>query len=104
MRNHTGLASANTLGIFVGLLVGKPFGIVLFCFLAVKAGVSRLPTGVSWKQIAGVGLLGGIGFTMSIFIILLAFSDPVLVQSSKITVLISSVLAGIAGYLLLRRS
>ncbi len=98
-----GLASTNTLGIFLGLLVGKPLGIVVFCFLAVKAGVSRLPVGVSWKQIAGVGLLGGIGFTMSIFIILIAFSDPTLVQSSKITVLFSSVLAGIGGYLLLRR-
>ncbi len=96
------LATANSLGIFVGLMVGKPLGIVLFCFLAVKAGVSQLPAGVSWKQILGVGLLGGIGFTMSIFITLLAFSDPALVQSSKITVLLSSVLAGVTGFLVLK--
>lgn len=97
-----GLATVNTLGIFIGLLIGKPLGIVLFCFLAVKSGVSQLPFGVSWKQILGAGLLGGIGFTMSIFITLLAFSDPAMVQSSKITILLSSFLAGIAGFLILK--
>jgi len=98
-----GLASFNALGVFAGLVIGKPLGIVLFCSAAVKSGLSQLPKGVSWAHIAGAGLLGGIGFTMSIFITLLAFSDPATIQSSKITVLLSSLVAGIAGFLVLRR-
>lgn len=97
------LASFNALGIFTGLVIGKPLGIVLFCFAAVKSGLSQLPKEVAWEHVAGAGLLGGIGFTMSIFITLLAFSDPATVQSSKITVLLSSLVAGIAGFLVLRR-
>ena len=98
-----GLASANSLGIFAGLLFGKPLGIVLLSLLAVKLGISRLPADVSWRHILGAGFLGGIGFTMSIFITLLAFGDPAQVQTSKLTILITSVLAGTAGYLILRR-
>ena len=98
-----GLASFNALGIFAGLVLGKPLGIVLFCFAAVKSGLSQLPKEVAWTHIAGAGLLGGIGFTMSIFITLLAFSDPAIIQSSKITVLLSSLVAGMVGFLVLRR-
>jgi NhaA family Na+:H+ antiporter len=98
-----GLASFNALGIFAGLVLGKPLGIVLFCFAAVKSGLSQLPKEVAWVHIAGVGLLGGIGFTMSIFITLLAFGDPAVIQSSKITVLISSLVAGMVGFFVLRR-
>ncbi len=98
----TGLSSANSLGIGLGLLAGKPVGIALFSYLAVKAGVARLPNSVSWRQIIGAGFLGGIGFTMSIFISLLAFDDASVIQSSKLTILISSTLAGSVGYIVLR--
>ncbi len=97
-----GLANANSLGIFAGLLFGKPLGIVLLSLLAVKLDISHLPADVSWRHILGAGFLGGIGFTMSIFITLLAFGDPARVQTSKLTILITSVLAGTVGYLILR--
>ncbi|MBI5964188.1 MAG: Na+/H+ antiporter NhaA [Chloroflexi bacterium] len=98
-----GLVSTNGLGIFVGLVVGKPLGIALFSLLAIKSGLSQLPNDVSWKQIIGAGFLGGIGFTMSIFIALLAFGNPEIVQSSKISILISSLVAGTFGFLILSR-
>jgi len=98
-----GLTTSNSLGIFAGLLVGKPMGIVLFSFIAIKIGLSRLPNGLSWKHIVGAGFLGGIGFTMSIFITILAFSNPEIVQSSKICILLSSLLAGTVGFMILRR-
>ncbi|MBF0412602.1 MAG: Na+/H+ antiporter NhaA [Desulfamplus sp.] len=96
-----GLVAPNGLGIFAGLFVGKPVGIVLFSFLAIKLGLSQLPNAVSWKHIIGAGFLGGIGFTMSIFITLLAFGNPEILQSSKISILLSSLLAGIVGFLIL---
>lgn len=99
-----GLTSANSLGIFAGLFLGKPLGIVLFSLLAVKLGISRLPGDVDWRRIVGAGFLGGIGFTMSIFITLLAFRSPSTLQSSKITILLSSLMAGTVGYLILSRS
>lgn len=98
-----GLVTANSLGILAGLFAGKPLGIALFSLLAVKLGVSQLPEQVNWRHIIGAGFLGGIGFTMSIFITLLAFGDPANVQISKISVLISSVMAGSVGYLILSR-
>jgi NhaA family Na+:H+ antiporter len=98
------LLTSNSLGIFAGLFVGKPLGIALFSFLAVKIGLSQLPDEVSWKHIIGAGFLGGIGFTMSIFIALLAFGNPEIVQSSKISILISSLLAGIVGFLILSKT
>jgi NhaA family Na+:H+ antiporter len=98
-----GLVSPNGLGIFAGLVVGKPLGIALFSFLAVKIGLSQLPNDVSWKQIIGAGFLGGIGFTMSIFITLLAFGNLEIVQSSKISILLSSIVAGTLGFLILSR-
>ncbi len=96
-----GLVTPNSLGIFAGLFVGKPLGIALFSLLAVKMGLSQLPTDVFWKHIIGAGFLGGIGFTMSIFITLLAFGDPEIVQNSKTAVLLSSLLAGVMGFLIL---
>ena len=96
-----GLGTSNSLGIFAGLFVGKPLGIALFSFLAFRLGLSRLPSDVTWKHILGAGFLGGIGFTMSIFITLLAFNDPEIIRSSKTVVLLSSLLAGTAGYLIL---
>lgn len=98
-----GLVTANSLGIFAGLFVGKPLGVVLFSLLAVKSGLSQLPEDVHWNHIIGAGFLAGIGFTMSIFITLLAFDTPEIIQSAKISILISSLLAGTVGYLILSR-
>lgn len=99
----TGLASDNSLGIALGLLVGKPVGILLACFIAVRAGAGSLPDESGWRHILGAGMLGGIGFTMSIFITNLAFGgDEQLVNISKLAVLIASLAAGVLGYLWLR--
>lgn len=98
-----GLATSNSLGILAGLVIGKPLGIALSSLLAVRSGLSQLPGDVSWSHIIGAGFLGGIGFTMSIFITLLAFGDPEIVQSSKISILLSSLLAGTVGFLILNR-
>ncbi len=97
------LASGNSLGIAAGLLLGKPLGVTLLCFVAVSAGVCRLPVDLRWPHMLGAGILGGIGFTMSIFIANLAFStSPETINASKMAILLSSLLAGVAGYLWLR--
>ena len=82
-----------------GLLIGKPLGIFLFSFIGAGLGLCALPTDLKWKNIIGAGILAGIGFTMSIFITLLAFDDTSIINDSKIAILISSVIAGIIGYL-----
>lgn len=92
-----GLETTNSLGIFLGLVLGKPIGITLFTFASVLLGISALPSGVNLKQVIGVGFLGGIGFTMSIFVTLLAFNDAHIVSESKITILLSSLCAAIFG-------
>jgi NhaA family Na+:H+ antiporter len=97
------LTTSNSLGILVGLLLGKPLGIVLFTLAAVKLRISQLPTDVAWRHIVGAGFLGGIGFTMSIFIALLAFSNPDIIQSAKMSILLSSLLAGATGFVILNR-
>lgn len=99
---YTGLMSANSIGIMLGLLVGKPLGIMLFSVSAVWLGWCALPAGIKWKHIFGIGLLAGIGFTMSIFITLLAFDKPSDIEHSKIAILLSSVLAGLLGYVWLK--
>lgn len=88
-------------GILFGLMLGKPIGITLFSWLAVKLKLSKLADGIKWTQVWGVGQLAGIGFTMSIFLALLSFADPVLHNQAKLTVLISSVLAAVTGYAIL---
>lgn len=88
-------------GIAAGLVIGKPIGILLMCLVAVKTGLCKLPTGIGWKQIAGVGFLAGIGFTMSIFITLLAFDNADVINNAKLVILISSLLAGSIGLLAL---
>ena len=93
-----------SLGISLGLVIGKPIGIVLISFLAVSFGICKLPDDLNWKSITGVGFLGGIGFTMSIFITLLAFDDFELQNDSKITILIASVIAALIGFVLLNFS
>ena len=97
-----GLTTANSMGISSGLLLGKPIGVMLMCVLAIKLGLSQLPESVTWKHMIGTGFLAGIGFTMSIFITLLAFNDAEMVQISKITVLFVSLIAGLIGYFILR--
>jgi NhaA family Na+:H+ antiporter len=88
-------------GVALGLLLGKPVGILLASWLTVQLGFSRLPSGVGWVHILGVGFLGGIGFTMALFIAQLAYTDPAL-DLAKIGILVGSLLAGIIGFLLLR--
>ena len=91
------------LGIMLGLFLGKQFGIFSFSFLAVKTGISKLPAGVGWKEIYGVSILGGIGFTMSLFIAALAFHDaPELLQVTKGAILYASVVSAVVGYLFLK--
>lgn len=95
------LLTTNSLGIITGLFVGKPVGIVTFSYLAIKTKISQLPDGINFTHIAGAGILGGIGFTMSIFITLLAFSELDTINESKIAVMIASVMAGLLGYAVL---
>lgn len=97
-----GILSANSVGIFAGLFLGKPLGVTLFCAVAIRSGLSRLPGDMRWRHVVGAGFLAGIGFTMSFFIALLAFDDPGIVQSSKISVLIGSLVAGTTGFLVLK--
>jgi NhaA family Na+:H+ antiporter len=99
---HNQLASRNSLGILIGLIIGKPAGVLLFSYAAVKLQISRLAEDINWNHIVGAGILGGIGFTMSIFITLLAFNNNALVVDSKIVVLFSSVVAGSIGFIYLR--
>jgi NhaA family Na+:H+ antiporter len=93
-----------SLGIAVGLIVGKPLGIFALSFLAVKLGICELPIDLNWKSILGVGFLGGIGFTMSIFVTLLAFDDVTIINNAKFIILLSSLIAGIIGYSSLKLS
>lgn len=90
------------LGILLGLLVGKPVGIAGGAWLAVRLGLADLPASVRWRQVWGAGLLGGIGFTMSIFIAGLAFADPARLAEAKLAILAASLVAGAAGWGLLR--
>jgi NhaA family Na+:H+ antiporter len=103
MADLAQLASPNNIGIALGLIVGKPLGVVALCALAVACRVSSLPESVRWPHVVGAGLLGGIGFTMSIFITNLAFAGSTdLVNSSKLAVLVASLVAGVAGLLWLK--
>jgi Na+:H+ antiporter, NhaA family len=101
-----GLADALTspvaLGIVAGLVVGKQVGITLFAWLAVKSGVSELPEGIRWRHVYGASWLAGIGFTMSLFITDLAFSEGSLVEAAKLGILVASLIAGVVGWTILR--
>ncbi|PTS91089.1 Na+/H+ antiporter NhaA [Flavobacterium sp. HMWF030] len=99
---HEGLSHSNTLGIILGLVVGKPLGIILFSAIGVSAGFCSLPKSLKWAHILGAGMLGGIGFTMSIFITILAFHDPEIIVFSKIAILIASILSGLFGFVYLK--
>ncbi len=97
------LAQPQNLGIATGLLIGKPLGVTFFSYLVLKTGIAVLPGELDMKKILGAGLLGGIGFTMSIFICMLAFDDVQTINNAKIMILLSSFVAGTAGYLYLKR-
>ena len=97
------LFSVNSAGIIAGLVIGKPIGIVLFSFIAVTVGICQLPADLSWRHIIGAGLLGGIGFTMSIFISNLAFAgSSATINASIVAILFASVTAGTLGLAWLR--
>jgi NhaA family Na+:H+ antiporter len=98
------LTSGVTLGVMLGLLLGKPLGIVGFSWLAVRLRLADLPAGVNWAQVVGVGLFGAIGFTMALFIGGLAFPDPAHLDSAKLGILATSVIAAVLGLVVLRRS
>lgn len=97
------LSTRNSLGIAVGLIIGKPLGILLLSLIAIKLKIARLPEGVNWLQLTGAGVLAGIGFTMSIFITLLAFEDATVIQHAKIAILVSSLTAGVIGFFLVKK-
>jgi NhaA family Na+:H+ antiporter len=91
-----------SIGIALGLIVGKPIGIFLMTLFGVKLGVCKLPKDIDWKTIFAVGFLGGIGFTMSIFITLLAFDNSTIINNAKFIILLSSLIAGVIGFFSLK--
>ncbi|MFZ0282852.1 MAG: Na+/H+ antiporter NhaA [Bacteroidales bacterium] len=97
-----GLGQNYSLGIMSGLIIGKPLGICLFSLIGVSLGFCTIPSDLKWSYIIGAGFLGGIGFTMSIFIGLLAFDIPEMINTSKIAIFIGSFIAGTIGLLVLR--
>ena len=90
------------MGIALGLIIGKPLGISLFSYLSVKLKIAILPNDLAWKSIFGVSFLGGIGFTMSVFITLLAFNNEIYINNSKIVIILSSLIAGFIGFFVLK--
>ena len=100
----TGSPAPITLGVILGLTLGKLVGVSLFSWLAVKSGKASLPEGVTWPHILGAASLAGVGFTMSIFVTELAFDDASAIGEAKIGVLIASAMAGILGYVILSRT
>lgn len=99
-----GLFTGLGMGIVLGLVIGKPLGILFISWLSVKLKLSEMPENAKWVHILGVGLLAGIGFTMSIFISILSFADPLFVQEAKFSILVGSVISGLLGYLILNLS
>ncbi|CAG5074536.1 Na(+)/H(+) antiporter NhaA [Dyadobacter sp. CECT 9623] len=99
-----GLTTVLGLGIIAGLVIGKPLGITLFSWIGVKLGIGKMPKHASWMHIIGVGMLGGIGFTMSIFIALLSFyGEELILSEAKFSILTASVISGILGFLWLSK-
>lgn len=95
--------TANFVGISLGLIIGKPLGVMIFSFIGITLGFSRLPAGVKWSHLLGAGILGGIGFTMSIFITNLAFQDlQTTINASKIAIMFASLTAGLIGFIWLK--
>lgn len=98
----SGIFTRESIGIITGLVAGKPIGILLFSGIAVALGICKLPSDLQWKHIAGAGMLAGIGFTMSIFITMLAFTDQHFIDIGKIAIIIASVLASLLGLVSLK--
>jgi NhaA family Na+:H+ antiporter len=100
-----GLTTSLGMGIIVGLAIGKPVGITLLSWVTIRLGISAKPSGANWNHIIGAGMLGGIGFTMSVFIALLSFPGEMLILSeAKFSILSGSVLSGVLGYTMLSRN
>ena len=95
------LSSSVVQGVFFGLVLGKPIGIMLFSFLTIKFRIASLPKNVNWKHMFGAAILGGVGFTMAIFVANLAYTDEMLITEAKLSILIASLVAGVVGFLLL---
>lgn len=89
-------------GIITGLVLGKPLGIALLSWVAVKVGIASLPSGLRWKEVIGMGMIAGIGFTISIFMSTLAFKVPEIQTTAKVAIIIASLVAGLAGFIYLR--
>ena len=98
-----GFFSKLGIGIFCGLFIGKPLGIMHFSWLSVKLKISALPQDVTWTQVLGLGLIAGIGFTMSIFIALLSFSEAAIQTEAKFSILVASLASGFIGYIFLSK-
>jgi len=96
------LTSPISLGVILGLVLGKQIGVLFFSWLAIKSGRTSLPAGVTWAQLWGVSCLAGIGFTMSIFIDELAFKDHAIIDEAKVGILAASLIAGTLGYVVLK--
>ncbi len=103
-KPHEIFATNYSLGILLGLAVGKALGIFSFCMLAIKLGICQLPDELRKIHILGVGFLGGIGFTMSVFITMLAFNDESIINNAKLVIIVSSILAGTIGFTILKIS
>jgi NhaA family Na+:H+ antiporter len=101
---QNGLVQPYSLGIIAGLIIGKPIGIFMFSCFAVWLRLCALPADLKWINIAGVGFLGGIGFTMSFFITLLCYDNPAIINNCKIAILMASAIAGILGFMMLQWS
>jgi len=93
-----------SLGIALGLIIGKPLGIFLLTIITVKLGLCKLPADLNWKMILSAGFLAGIGFTMSIFITLLAFNNTTIINNVKLVILLASLTAGLIGYFALKKT
>lgn len=96
------LVNSESLGIFFGLVVGKPLGIFLLSWISIKLGICTMPKATTWFMLFAVGCLGGIGFTMSIFMDNLAFTDPVMISTGKVAILVASVTAGLIGSFMIK--
>jgi len=93
-----------TLGIALGLIIGKPLGIFLFTYLATVFKFCQLPKDLNWRHILGIGSIAGIGFTMSVFIAILAFKNETIANNAKLMVLIASLISGVIGFIILSRT
>lgn len=94
-------SSPVVLGVFCGLVLGKPIGIMLLSFITVKTRIASLPEFVTWRHMLGAAVLGGVGFTMAIFVANLAYADAMLVTEAKLSILVASTVAGVIGFVLL---